>query len=184
MLKIVKDNKPSLRMKCSPVTLPLDSANEKLILEMVDYLKKSQDQEYAQKHEIREGVGLAAPQVGVNKRMLVIYYPTTTESGEAKIICHALINPTIISASVKKVYLKSGEGCLSVDKIHDGYVYRNYKIIVQAYDAIKKQDVMIVAREYEAIVLQHEIDHLNGILFYDHIDSNDPFRVLEDSVGI
>ena len=67
MLKIVKDNVKSLREKCAPVEMPLSKNDEKLLLEMLDYLKKSQDDEYAEKHNIRSGVGMAAPQVGVNK---------------------------------------------------------------------------------------------------------------------
>ena len=75
-------------------------------------------------------------------------------------------------------------GCLSVDNEHEGYVYRSYKIVVKAFDALKGEDVTITARGYDAIVLQHEIDHLNGVLFYDHIDKKDPFKVIPGSVEI
>lgn len=179
MLKIIKDNKPSLRERSIPLELPYSNNDIKLLLEMHEYIKKSQDDEYAAKKHIRSGVGLAAPQIGVNKRMIAIYY----YDGE-KEVSHALINPKIVSSSVKMCYLNCGEGCLSVDEEHKGYVYRPYKITVKAYDAILKHDVTIIARGYEAIVLQHEIDHLNGILFYDHIDPKKPFEKKDNSVEI
>ncbi|MCH5172430.1 MAG: peptide deformylase [Erysipelotrichales bacterium] len=179
MFKIVKDNVKSLREKSAPVDLPLSQTDKDLLMEMLDYLKKSQDEEYAKKHNIRSGVGLAAPQVGVNKKMLVVYYEFNK-----KIIQHVLVNPKIIASSIKMCYLNSGEGCLSVDKDHEGYVYRPNKVTIKAYDAIKEKEVTIVARGYESIVLQHEMDHLNGILYYDHIDKQNPFKKIENSIEI
>lgn len=184
MIRIVKDNKASLREKSRDVALPLSKRDEELLFEMLDYLKKSQDKEYREKHHLREGVGLAAPQVGKNKRMLVIYYDKYINESKKEIISFALANPTIIAGSIKKTFLKAGEGCLSVDGTHEGYVYRDFKIIVRAYDAISKKEVEITARGYDAIVLQHEIDHLNGILFYDHINKKEPFINIENSVAI
>ena len=179
MFKIVKDNVKSLREKCAPVDLPLSNKDKDLLMEMLEYLKLSQDDEYAKKHNIRSGVGLAAPQVGVNKKMLVVYYEI-----DKRIIQHVLVNPKIIASSIKLCYLNAGEGCLSVDKDHDGYVYRPNKVTIKAYDALKDKEVTIVARGYEAIVLQHEIDHLNGILYYDHIDKQNPFKKIENSIEI
>ena len=77
--------------------------------------------------------------------------------------------------------LECGEGCLSVDDNHPGYVYRTAKIIVKAFDAKQMKDVFVTARGYEAIVLQHELDHLDGVLYYDHINKKDPFVRLENS---
>ena len=179
MFKIVKDNVKSLREKSTPVDLPLSQNDKDLLIKMLDYLKLSQDDEYAKKHNIRSGVGLAAPQVGVNKRMLVIYFEFNK-----KIIQHVLVNPKIIASSIKMCYLNSGEGCLSVDNDHNGYVYRPNKVTIKAYDAIKEKEVTIVARGYESIVLQHEIDHLNGILYYDHIDKQNPYKKIENSIEI
>ena len=68
----------------------------------------------------------------------------------------------------------SGEGCLSVDEEHKGYAHRYYKIKMQAYDALRDKDVVITARGFDAIVLQHEYDHLDGLFFYDRIDKNKP----------
>jgi len=183
MLHIVKDSEPSLRQKCAPVETPLSAENQALIDEMLKYLLLSQDPKYREKHpECREGVGLAAPQVGHNVRMIVISYATGDEKNP--VIQYQLVNPRIVVNSVKKCYLSGGEGCLSVDAEHRGRVYRDFKVVVQAYEAGLKQDVTITARGYDAIVLQHEIDHLNGILFYDHIDKINPNKDIPGAVEI
>lgn len=176
MFKIVKDNEASLREKSLQVTMPLSKENEKLVLDMVEYLKLSQDDEYATKHHIRSGVGLAAPQIGVNLRIFAVYYT----SGD-KVIQYGLVNPKIIQNSLRKVAIQGGEGCLSVDDDHKGYVYRYDKIVMKAYDVITKKDITITARGYDAIVLQHEYDHLNGTLYYDHIDKDNPEKVIPNS---
>jgi len=179
-LKIVKDNNPLLRNKSIDVSLPINKEDEDTILAMMKYLKNSQDEQYRTSHPgVREGIGLAAPQVGVLKKMLVIHF---FRDGEE--VTHALVNPKITSSSVKKCYLKSGEGCLSVDNPHEGYVFRDFKIKVSAYDAIKKKNVEIVARGLEAIVLQHEIDHLYGVLFYDHINKMNPDFAPEEFIAL
>lgn len=180
MLKIVPDTNSSLRQPSKDVILPLSKENETLLLQMLDYLKKSQDKEYAEKYNIREGVGLAAPQVGHNIKMLVIYY----KDGNDKEVTYALINPRIIAESIRLSYIEQGEGCLSVNNEHPGYTYRHYKIIVEAYDYFMKKNREIVATGFKAIVLQHEIDHLNGILFYDRIDKRNPFLVKENATKI
>lgn len=183
MLHIVKDNKPSLREKCKPVEMPLSRENKELIDEMLQYLLLTQDEDYRKKHpNVREGVGLAAPQVGHNLRMIVISYATGDEKNPR--VQYQLVNPRIVVNSIKKCYLSGGEGCLSVDGEHRGKVYRDYKIVVKAYEAGLGQDIEITARGYDAIVLQHEIDHLDGILFYDRIDKKDPFKEIPGSVEI
>ncbi len=176
MLKIVKDPAPSLRQRCQEVPLPLSDENQQLIDDMLHYLLLTQDQGYLKKHpEAREGVGLAAPQVGKQLRMLVISYPIYNEEGDIEGKKeYQLVNPKITTTSVRKAYLDAGEGCLSVDSSHPGHVIRHFKITVEAYEAKRKENVVIVARGYDAIVLQHEIDHLDGILFYDRIDKRDP----------
>lgn len=168
-LKIVKDNKPSLRKKTIEVPLPLSKEDKELLMAMNEYLLLSQDEEYASKHNIRAGVGLAAPQIGVNKRMFVINY----EDNDKRVV-HILVNPKIIETSARKVALSYGEGCLSVDKEHQGLSHRYYKIKMKAYDVLKEEEVIISAEGFESIVLQHEYDHLDGILFYDRIDPFNP----------
>lgn len=176
MLKIVKDNVASLREKCEAVTTPLSKEDEKLLKEMISYLKKSQDDKYCQKHHIRSGVGLAAPQIGVNKRMFAIYYVKENE-----VVEYGLVNPKIIQNSTRKVALKGGEGCLSVDIDHQGYVYRYDKIVMKAFDVVSNKEILIKAKGYDAIVLQHEYDHLDGILYYDRIDKQDANKEVPNS---
>ena len=169
-LKIIKDNNPIMRQKSLPVDLPLSKEDKELLDAMLDHLKRSQDEEYAKKHNIRPGVGLAAIQVGVLKRMFVIYYP---DEGD-KYIQYQLVNPKMVEVSIKKCALKNGEGCLSVDGEHNGLAHRHYKVVIKAFDALQNKDITIVARGYDAIVLQHEYDHLDGLFFYDRIDKKNP----------
>lgn len=164
-----------MRKKSIPVDLPLSKEDKETLDAMLDYLKKSQDEEYAKKHNIRAGVGLAAIQVGLLKRMFVIYYET--DKGPVE---YQLVNPVLIETSVKKCALEAGEGCLSVDNVHEGLVHRHYKIKLKAFNALTNEDVVITARGYDAIVLQHEYDHLNGMFFYDHINEKDPFRQVDN----
>ena len=180
--KIVKDSDPKLRVKSEEVT----EINDEIISfvnQMHDYLVASQDKELSEKYHLREGVGLAAPQVGRNIKALVVYFEEHTDDG-VNIVDHRLINPKIILESVKEIYLSGGEGCLSVDNPHEGYVYRHNKIQVKAINAKTRKEEIITARGYEAIVLQHEIDHLNGVLFYDHIDKKNPFIQKEDAIRL
>ena len=173
-LKIVKDSNPIMRKKSLPVEMPLSQEDKDTLYSMLDYLKKSQDEEYAKKHNIRAGVGMAAIQIGLLKRMFVIYYP----KGEDEIVQYALVNPLIVEESIKKCALEAGEGCLSVDKDHQGLVHRHYKIVLKAYDLLQDKNIEITARGYDAIVLQHEYDHLDGKFFYDRIDTKNPDKPL------
>lgn len=180
--KIVKDSNPSLRLKSEEVK-EITPEIISFVNDMHDYLVASQDEEISKKYNLREGVGLAAPQVGRNIKALVVYFEETSEEG-TRIIDHRLINPKIILESVKECYLSGGEGCLSVDNPHEGYVYRHNKIQVKAFNAQTMKEEIITARGYEAIVLQHEIDHLNGVLYYDHIDKKNPFNQKEDAIRL
>ncbi len=171
LFKIVKDSNKSLRERSIDISFPLTKEIIELGNNMLTYLKLSQDEEFLAKHKkIRSGVGLAAPQVGKNIKMLAVYFAFENKEYE-----YILINPKILSESTKECYLTSGEGCLSVDNDHKGYVYRPYKIKVQAYNLVKNEFVTLDLKGYPAIVLQHEIDHLKGVLFYDHINKEDPF---------
>lgn len=177
MLKIVKDNVKSLRKKCEPVSLPVSKEIKDKLNEMLDYLVKSQDEEYCQKNGIRSGVGLAAPQIGVQKRMFAVYY----QKSENEYVKYGLVNPKIIQNSLRKVAIQAGEGCLSVDEDKKGYVYRYHKIVMKAFDIVSNKEITITATGYDAIVLQHEYDHLDGILYYDRIDKENPFKEIDNS---
>lgn len=175
-MKIIKDNNPLLRRTSETVELPLSKEDSELLDQMLNYLKLSQDEEYSKKHNIRAGVGLAAPQIGILKKMFVIYY----KNEDGKETKYELVNPKIIETSVRKCALNGGEGCLSVEKPYEGLVHRNFKIKMIAYDNIQKKDVEIVARGYDSVVLQHEYDHLDGILFYDRINKANPNEQLDN----
>ncbi len=180
IFKIVKDNKKSLREPSTPVELPLSNEDRQTLLDMLEYLKISNDPELSEKYHIQSGVGLAAPQIGLNKQMIAIY----VIDGEGREHSYCLVNPKIISESARLTYLENGEGCLSVDKLHKGYVYRHQKITVRAYNLLKDKEEDIVLTNFLAIVAQHEIDHLKGILYYDRINKFNPFEERIDALKI
>ena len=90
-LKIVKDNNPIMRKKSLPVEMPLSNKDKETLDAMIDYLKHSQDEEYAKKHNITPGIGMAAIQIGLLKRMFVIYYEKENE-----LVQYQLVNPQIL----------------------------------------------------------------------------------------
>lgn len=179
MFKIYTDHQKITRTVCSEVEKPYSEDVKKTVREMVDYLRLSQDDEYAKKHGLRSGVGLAAPQIGIAKRMIAIYL----EDGDT-LYQFGLINPKVERTSLKEAYLRGGEGCLSVNEPHPGIVNRYYKVVVSAYDVLTEKDVTITAYGYLAICLQHEIDHLDGVLFYDRIDKEHPFEPAKGAIAV
>ncbi|UNT95365.1 peptide deformylase [Allobaculum mucilyticum] len=162
---IIHDDHPMIRQKSANVPLPLSAEDEELLSAMYAYVKDSQDDELCEKRNLSPAVGLAAVQVGVLKKMIAVVVPMD----DGSTLEWALVNPKIISKSTRHAALSTGEGCLSVPELHEGLVYRPESIKVRAYDLLTKQNVVIQATGYAAIVLQHEIDHLSGILYYDHI---------------
>ncbi len=129
-----------LRQKAKPIT----NINAG-VLRLLDNMK---DTMYA-----FDGVGLAAPQIGVSKRIVVV------DTGEEY---YELINPEIIFREGEQT---GSEGCLSVPGIA-GIVKRAKKVIVKALDR-NGQEINITANDLLARAFQHEIDHLDGILFTD-----------------
>jgi len=175
MEDIVRDGHPALRTKAAEVELPPSEDDINTLNKMLEFIKNSQDEEIAEKYELRSGVGLAAPQIGINKQMIVVHFDY-----DDKLYSYQLFNPKIISHSVEKAFLSGGEGCLSVDEVIEGYVPRYARITVRAYN-IDGERVKFRLKGYPAIVIQHEIDHLNGIMFYDHIHAENPFHVPENA---
>lgn len=171
MENIVRDGHPMLRKKVSQVT-EIDAQTIAELKSMREYLINSQDPELSEKYSLRPGVGLAAPQIGLDKRMLAIYIQD--EDGHPE-YDYMLINPKVKSYSVNETYLPGGEGCLSVDEEIEGIVQRKKRIRVSA-ESIDGEEIEIKAKGFLAVVLQHELDHLNGIMFYDHIDKDEPFE--------
>lgn len=171
---IIKDhnNKEILKKRSVAVKLPLSAKDKQLLEQMYDYVDKSTDEEIAKKENLRPAVGISAVQLGILKRMFVVILKD--EKGEI-IHQYSLVNPKIIESSIKKCYLSSGEGCLSVERDHQGYVYRDYKIKIKAYNYLTDKEEIIDAKGFLAIVMQHEYDHLEGKLFYERIDHDKPF---------
>ena len=178
---IIKDDNDLIRQKSADVSLPLSEEDRQLLLDMHKYVYDSTIEEIAEKENLRPAVGISAIQVGVPKKMTSIIIKDQ-DGNPVEDFC--LVNPKIISSSVEKAYLKSGEGCLSVEKEHEGYVYRSARCKVKGYDLLRDSEVLIKADGYLSIVLQHELDHFKGILFYDRINKQDPFREDPDAVCI
>ena len=174
--KIIKENDPIIRKKSVDVTFPLSEEDTKTIEYLSDYLEFASDEENCKKYGLRAGVGLAAPQVGVNKKMVAIRIDMYDKNDNLITKRYAFINPKIVAHSATKTALRGGEGCLSVDNDREGYVYRHSFVTVQAYNYLTKENVKIKFRGYEAIVVQHELDHLEGVLYFDHINKKNPFE--------
>ncbi len=178
---ILIDPHPLLRTKASPVKTPLSNEDKKTIMAMRKYVHDSKIEEIAEAERLKPAVGIAAPQIGISKQLLAIEIEHSDADGNISYTELALANPKIIAHSPFYSALANGEGCLSVLEEKPGYVHRYLRIRVAAYDCIQKKDVEIKASGYLAIVLQHEIDHLNGILFYDHIDQENPWLAKENT---
>jgi peptide deformylase len=117
------------------------------------------------------GIGLAAPQIGVHKRIIII---NQTPNNKNSII--VMLNPVIIQGKDKT---KSPEGCLSVPG-YNNLVIRQRRIIVEYKDYISKEVHTLTATKSLGCIIQHEIDHLNGKLFIDRLKEKD--RILFDKV--
>ncbi|MDQ0272446.1 peptide deformylase [Cytobacillus purgationiresistens] len=179
MNDIIRDGHPVLREVAQEVHLPACKEDKEILISLMQYVKNSQNPEIAAEYGLRGGIGLAAPQINVSKRMIAVH--VTDEKGD--LYSHALYNPKIISHSVEKSYLTSGEGCLSVDEAIEGFVPRYARITVKGYD-IDHTEIKLRLKGLPAIVFQHEIDHLNGVMFYDHINHESPYDPIENAIAI
>lgn len=168
---ILDEKNKLLHQKSKEVTFPMDKKDLDLLHDMLTYLEMSQIDKYSEKYNLRPGMGLAFVQVGVPKRAFVI----CNENDDGEFDKYIIINPEIISMSEEMIYVGEGEGCLSVNREVEGIVPRHARITIKAQDEDGKEYTMRV-REDLAIAFQHEIDHLNGILFTDHIDPKCPFK--------
>lgn len=181
---IIREGNSLLKEKSQNVTLPLSEEDEHIINLMIDYIFNSIDEEIGEKYKLRPAVGLAAPQIGILKKMIVIY--AFDEDGNEHF--YPLINPVLLSYSNELTYLKSGEGCLSVDRDVKGLIHRPKRISVRAqyYDVETGtlEEKVFKFEGYISVVFQHEFDHLKGILFVDRINKENPFFVPENSTPI
>jgi peptide deformylase len=144
LLKIIKNPNPILRKKS--ILVDLKKINEKDFKILIEDMKHTMLK--------KDGVGLAAPQIGKNKRIITV----NTKDGVI-----AMINPRILNKSFLKEW--DEEGCLSVPGIY-GKVKRSKKLKCEFFDMDKKKNI-ISAQGFFARIIQHEIDHLDGILFID-----------------
>ena len=181
---IIREVNSILKEKSQNVNLPLSEEDEHIINLMIDYIFNSIDEEISEKYKLRPAVGLAAPQIGILKKMIVIY--AFDEDGNEHF--YPLINPVLLSYSNELTYLKGGEGCLSVDRDVRGLIHRPKRISVRAqyYDVEtgKVEEKIFKFEGYISVVFQHEFDHLKGILFVDRINKENPFFVPENSTPI
>ena len=168
-IKILDEKNKILRTKSKEVTFPLPEEDKKRINDMLTYLEMSQIDETREYYNLRAGMGLSYIQIGIPKRIFVI----SEEIEKGKFERHIIINPKIKSTSEEMVYIEEGEGCLSINRPTEGIVPRHARITIEAYDEDGKL-YNIRVREELAVCFQHEIDHLNGILFVDRIDSKNP----------
>ncbi len=144
---------PILKQKSKRVRV-IDDSVQKLIDNMLETMHSA------------SGVGLAAPQVGVPLRVIVISMPE-----EESIV---LINPEVVRRKGERLV---NEGCLSVPG-YFGEIKRAESITVKGLDPSGKK-IRIKAAELLAQVLEHEIDHINGVLYLDHLESMDKLRKIE-----
>jgi len=146
-----------LRQKAKRVTT-VDGSIQRLIDDMIETMRQT------------NGVGLAAPQVGVSLRVVVLQMP-----GEEPI---AIVNPQMVKRSGEREVI---EGCLSVPGYY-GEIKRSVSVTVKGWDRQGKT-IRIKAIGLLAQALEHELDHLNGILYIDHIESQDRLHKIEPDTG-
>jgi peptide deformylase len=155
---ILTSEKPILRMKAKPVQR-VDHSIRKLLEDMVDTMRDA------------PGVGLAGPQIGERLRVVVIEY-------DEKLFM--LVNPEITWSSQE--IIDDEEGCLSIPG-YRGVVPRHASVRVRARD-VKGKPTQILAEDHLARIFQHEIDHLDGILFPDRMAPGERLRpIVEDEDG-
>ena len=174
-IKILDEKNKTLRKISKDVTFPLTDKEKQDIKNMIKYLTMSQIDEEREKYNLRAGMGLAYIQIGIPKRIFVI----VEELDDGSFKNYVVINPKIISQSEELIYVGEGEGCLSINRYVEGIVPRCARITIKAFNE-EGEEYQIRVREDIAIAFQHEIDHLNGILFTDRIDKNNPYKNMEN----
>ena len=168
---ILDEKNKILRTVSKEVSFPLSEKDLKTIDLMIEYLTNSQIEERAEKYDLRPGMGLAAIQLGIPKRYLTIVH----EIDDGIFDNYVIINPKIVSTSQEKIYVEDGEGCLSINRETIGITPRYARVTMEAYD-MDGNKIKVRGREELAIAFQHELDHLNGVLFIDKIDKKNPFK--------
>jgi len=170
-IKILDESDKRLHQRSSEVKFPLDEKTIQKIYDCLDYLEMSQDEELAEKYDLRAGMGLSFCQIGIMKRIFVV----SEDYGDGTFGRYIVINPKIISHSEELIYVGEGEGCLSINRPTIGIVPRYARVRIRAYNEYGEEYELRV-REDISVAFQHEMDHLDGILFVDKIDKNNPFK--------
>ncbi len=170
-LRILDEKNKMLKIVSKEVSFPLSPKDKQMIADSLKYLEMSQIEEYSKKYNLRPGMGLAFIQLGVPKRIFVV----VDEVAEGKFDKYVIINPRIISHSEEMIYVEEGEGCLSVNRPVDGIVPRYARMKIEAEDE-NGDTYTYRLREDLSVAFQHEMDHLDGILFVDKIDAKNPFK--------
>lgn len=150
ILKIYQYPAPVLREETKEVT-EFDENLAKLVADMGETMYDA------------PGIGLAAPQIGQSLKLIVV---DITKDPEAKKQFMVMVNPKITDHEGKQI---DEEGCLSVPELSANV--QRYKKITVSYQDLEGKDHELTTEDRFAVVLQHEIDHLNGILFIDHLSS-------------
>ncbi len=173
-LKILDEKDKRLRTISKDVIFPLQEEEKDIIKNAMENLRYSQIDKYAKKYDLRAGWGLSAIQIGIAKRWFII----VEEQDDGSFKEYFFANPRIISNSTEKIYVEQGEGCLSVNREVIGIIPRYARVTIEARD-INGNKFEMRLREDLAICVQHEMDHLQGILFIDRIDKKNPFKDAE-----
>lgn len=178
---IIKDDNPVLREISFDVPYPLMKEDKRIMHQLIDYVRSSINEDERVKRNLRPAYGLSAIQLGHRKKLLFVRVENEFGGLPEEF---ALVNPKITEKSSRYSYLDGGESCLSVDDNHKGNVNRHYMIKIVAIDYFTDREVEIEAKGLTAIVLQHEMDHLLGILFYDRINKLNPYFIKKGAIKI
>ena len=169
---ILDEKDKRLRKVSKEVTFPLTDKDKEAINLMIEYLTNSQIEELEKKYDLRPGMGMAAIQLGIDKRYFVVVHEQEKKETFKNYI---IINPKLIYTSEEIIYVEEGEGCLSVNREVEGIVPRHARVTLEGYD-MDGNKIKIRGREELAVAFQHELDHLDGILFTDKIDKKNPYK--------
>jgi len=175
MKDIIQEGNPILRKRAEEVLLPLSTLDLETLRMMMEYIENSQDPEKVAQYELRPAVGIAAPQIGIAKKMFCVM---AEDERTGQLHQYAVVNPKIIAYSEEQTYIPGGEGCLSVDEMKNGLVPRSKRIKAKGHlvDLAngETKEVLFKLQGYVGIVFQHEYDHLMGVLFVDKVHESLP----------